>query len=70
MATATTTIRVELSAEDLQGAAFKAAEAFCAPGFKPCAVHFRIEERGGDPLDRFPGAMTLVGATVECKREE
>lgn len=30
-------------------------------------VHFRIEERGGDPMDRFPGAPTVVEVNVTVK---
>lgn len=32
-------------------------------------VRFRIEERGGDPMDRFPGSPTLVEINVTVKEK-
>ena len=32
-------------------------------------VRFRIEERGGDPMDRFPGAPTVVEVNVTVKEK-
>ena len=32
-------------------------------------VRFRIEERGGDPMDRFPGSPTVVEVNVTVKEK-
>ncbi len=38
-------------------------------GYKVKSVHFKIEEVGGDCMDRFPGVDTVTGVTVECEKE-
>lgn len=36
---------------------------------KDVDVRFRIEEQGGDPMDRFPGAPTVVEVNVTVKEK-
>ena len=39
-----------------------------AKGYDTKKVYFKIEERGGDPMDRFPGNPTLVGIHIDAKK--
>jgi hypothetical protein len=34
---------------------------------KKVDVQYRIEERGGDPMDRFPGTPTVISVNVTVK---
>ena len=36
---------------------------------KKVDVRFKIEERGGDPMDRFPGSPTVVAVDVTVKEK-
>ena len=69
MAQVVSSIDIKLSADEAKQAIAEAIKDQLPPGFKVKAISFKIEEVGGDPMDRYPGTDTVTGVTVSAEKE-